>query len=109
MLGIGTEAEIFLYAALSGAVVFLSYRILALVRRIIPHRGLAVGLEDLVFWLAASGYLFRQMYVTTYGSIRWFFALGVVCGVFLAYSAGILAKKIYVRTKKSLEKFRKNR
>ena len=109
MLGIGTEAEIFLYAGLSGAVVFLSYRILALVRKIIPHGSPAVGLEDLVFWLAASGYLFRQMYVTTYGSIRWFFVLGVVCGVFLAYSAGILTKKIYVRTKKSLEKFRKNR
>ena len=109
MLGIGTEAEIFLYAGLSGAVVFLSYRILVLVRKLIPHGSPEVGLEDLVFWLAASGYLFRQMYVTTYGSIRWFFALGVVCGVFLAYSAGILAKKIYVRTKKSLEKFRKNR
>ena len=109
MLSVGTEAEIFLSAVCSGGVVLLSYRVLALVRRIMPHGSLAVGLEDLVFWLAASGYLFRQMYVTTYGSIRWFFALGVVCGVFLAYSAGILAKKIYVRTKKSLEKFRKNR
>lgn len=109
MLGIGTEAEIFLYAGLSGTVVFLSYRILSLVRKIIPHSSLAVGLEDLFFWLAVSGYLFRQMYVTVYGSIRWFFALGVVCGILLAYSARILAKKIYVRTKKNLEKFRKNR
>ena len=104
MLGIGTEAEIFLYAGLSGAVVFLSYGILVCIMKIVPH-----GLEDLIFWLIVSGYLFRQMYETTYGSIRWFFALGVVCGALLTYFAGILAKKIFAGAKKILEKFKKNR
>ena len=109
MLGIGTEAEIFLYAGLSGAVVFLAYGILVCIRKIVPHGNLAVGLEDLIFWLIVSGYLFRQMYETTYGRIRWFFALGVVCGALLTYFAGILAKKIFARAKKILEKFKKNR
>lgn len=109
MLGIGTEAGIFLYAGLSGAVVFLAYGVLVCFRKIVPHRNLAAGLEDLAFWLIVSGYLFRQMYETTYGSIRWFFVLGVVCGALLAYAAGILAKKMFVIVKKILEKFKKNR
>ena len=109
MLGIGTEAGIFLYAGLSGAVVFLAYGVLVCFRKIVPHRNLAAGLEDLAFWFIVSGYLFRQMYETTYGSIRWFFALGVVCGALLTYFAGILAKKIFARAKKILEKFKKNR
>ena len=109
MLGIGTEAGIFLYAGLSGAVVFLAYGVLVCFRKIVPHRNLAAGLEDFAFWLIVSGYLFRQMYETTYGSIRWFFVLGVVCGALLAYAAGILAKKMFVIVKKILEKFKKNR
>lgn len=109
MLGIGTEAGIFLYAGQSGAVVFLAYGVLVCFRKIVPHRNLAAGLEDLAFWLIVSGYLFRQMYETTYGSIRWFFVLGVVCGALLAYAAGILAKKMFAIVKKILEKFKKNR
>lgn len=109
MLGIGTEAGIFLYAGLSGAVVFLAYGVLVCFRKIVPHRNLAAGLEDLAFWLIVSGYLFRQMYETTYGSIRWFFVLGVVCGALLAYAARIPAKKMFAIVKKILEKFKKNR
>ena len=109
MLGIGTEAGIFLYAGLSGAAVFLAYGVLVCFRKIVPHRNLAAGLEDLAFWLIVSGYLFRQMYETTYGSIRWFFVLGVVFGALLAYAAGILAKKMFVIVKKILEKLKKNR
>ena len=109
MLGIGTEAGIFLYAGLSGAAVFLAYGVLVCFRKIVPHRNLAAGLEDLAFWLIVSGYLFRQMYETTYGSIRWFFVLGVVCGALLAYAAGILAKKMFVIVLQILVKFKKNR
>ena len=36
------------------------------------HSGWAVSLEDFIYWLAASIYIFRKMYDTTYGSIRWF-------------------------------------
>ncbi len=109
MLGIGAEAAIFLYAVLSGMTVLCAYRIMTCVREIIPHNTWAVGAEDFFFWLLISGYLFRQMYVTTYGSIRWFFVLGVVCGIIAAEFVIKLVKKICVNAKKSLEKFRKNR
>jgi hypothetical protein len=49
------------------------------------------------------------MYRTTYGSIRWFFALGVVAGTLLAYLVKKLTEKIGRKYKKSLEKRRENR
>lgn len=109
MLGIGKEALIFLYAGLSGIVILLCYQILRLFRRLILHHIVIVNLEDLLYWLGVSIYLFRQMYRTTYGSIRWFFVLGVVCGIILANFALSLAKKMYGKMKKGLEKRRKNR
>lgn len=109
MLGIGKEAAIFLYAGLSGVTVFLSYQILVLLRRLFRHSSVMINIEDFLYWLAASAYLFRQMYRTTYGSIRWFFALGVVAGTLLAYLVKKLTEKIGRKYKKSLEKRRENR
>ena len=109
MLGIGKEVLIFLYAGLSGVVVLYSYQILRLLRRLVMHPMAVVNLEDLLYWLGVSIYLFRQMYMVTYGSIRWFFILGVVCGIVFANLTIYLAKKIYGKIKKSLEKRLKTR
>lgn len=109
MLGIGKEAIIFLYAGLSGIVVLFSYQMLRLLRRLIRHHIILVNLEDFFYWLGVSVYLFRQMYMSTYGSIRWFFILGVVCGIILANLILSLMKKMYVNIKKSLEKKGKTR
>lgn len=109
MLGIGKEALIFLYAGLSGIVILLCYQFLRLFRRLIAHHIVVVNLEDLIYWLGVSIYLFRQMYRTTYGSIRWFFALGVVCGIIIANFTLSLVKKMCKKIEKSLEKKWKNR
>lgn len=109
MLGIGKEAFIFLYAGLSGIVILLCYQILRLFRCLVRHHIAVVNLEDVIYWLGVSVYLFRQMYMTTYGSIRWFFILGVVCGIIFANLIISLTKKIYRKVKKNLDKKRKNR
>ena len=108
-LGIGKEAAIFLYAVLSGIVTFSSYQILCLFRKLIKHHIAAVSIEDFLYWIVVSAYLFRQMYHTTYGNVRWFFILDVVFGNFLAYFVGILMKKIIINCKKILEKTHKSR
>ena len=78
--GIGAEAGIFLYAALAGVEAAAAYHVLVCFRKLVPHSGWAVSLEDFIYWLAASIYIFRKMYDTTYGSIRWFFVFGMLCG-----------------------------
>lgn len=109
MLGIGKEAAIFLYAGLSGIVTFSCYQILCLFRKLVKHHIAAVSAEDFLYWVGMSIYLFRQMYHTTYGSVRWFFVLGVVSGNILAYFGIFLMKKILVKWEKILEKTKKNR
>ncbi|CUX37629.1 Spore cortex protein YabQ (Spore_YabQ) [Clostridium sp. C105KSO13] len=109
MLGIGKEAVIFLYAGLSGVVIFFGYGVLRLLRNLIRHNIIVINLEDFFYWVAVSVYLFAQMYKTTYGSIRWFFILGVVCGIVLANFMLSLAKKIYKKIMKRLEKNKKSR
>lgn len=109
MLGIGTEAAVFLYAGLTGMTAVYAYCVLVCIRKVIPHSSLAVGAEDFIFWILLSIYLFQQIYAAAYGSIRWFFVLGAVCGaVFGSFVAGG-AKKLYLKFTKKLEKFRKNR
>ncbi len=109
MSGISTEAAVFFYAGLSGMTVLSAYGILVCIRRIIPHSAAAVNIEDLIFCVGTSGYLFRQMYATTYGSVRWYFILGVVCGGLLEYFVIFSVKKLYVKSRKKLEKSKKNR
>lgn len=109
ILGIGKETAILLYAGLSGVIVFLSYQVLYLFRRLLRHSAVIIGIEDLLYWIAVSVYLFHQMYKTIYGSIRWFFVLGVVSGCLFAWTGKKLSTEIWRKWRKSLEKKRKKR
>lgn len=109
MLGIGKEAVIFLYAGLTGIVIFSSYQILVLFRKLIRHHIAVVNAEDFLYWVGMSSYVFRQMYQTTYGSIRWFFVLGIVFGAILSYFVKQWLKKLFIKREKNLEKARENR
>ena len=44
--------------------------------------------------------MFRQMYCTTYGSIRWFFVLGIAVGLLTAVGVQHLLKRIFRKLKK---------
>ena len=109
MPGLGAEAMIFLYAGLSGLTVLAGYDVLRWFRRIIRHHDFLVGVEDILYSVAVSIYLFRQLYVTTYGSIRWYFIAGILLGMLFWKSVKILLKKMLSNLRKSLEKFKKNR
>ena len=61
MPGLGAEAMIFLYAGLSGLTVLAGYDVLRWFRRIIRHHDFLVGVEDILYSVAVSIYLFRQL------------------------------------------------
>ena len=106
MLEMKEELIIFVLAIISGLIVRLVYRCISCFRQIVKHGYLAMGIEDVVFWVGVSVYLFVQIYHTSSGSIRWYFALGVVFGVFLMSlflkKVEELFQKIYTRRKKDL-------
>lgn len=109
ILGIGAESGFFLYAVLAGASVLCAYRILSVFRKLVRHNLLVTGVEDIFFWIGTSIYIFCKMYDTTYGSIRWFFVLGVLGGAGAAFLVLRMSGKICAKAKKSLEKYRKKR
>ena len=78
-------------------------------RKMIIHNNLVKGIEDLFYWIFMSAYIFSQIYATTYGSIRWYFLLGLVFGVVVIQKLISSGEKIHKKTRKNLEIIRKNR
>lgn len=109
MTGIQNELLVFICACLTGATVRAGYEILILFRKIFMHNNLVKGIEDLFYWILISIYIFTQMYATTYGSIRWYFLLGLVLGMIIIQKSIAYGEKVYKKTKKNLEIIRKNR
>ena len=85
------------------------YEILIFLRKMIIHNNLVKGIEDLFYWIFMSAYIFSQIYATMYGSIRWYFLLGLVFGVAVIQKLIASGEKIHKKTRKNLEIIRKNR
>ena len=98
MVGIKNEMVVFFQALLSGNVVFWTYTLLRILRKLIKHNLFFVSLEDFFFWISTAIYLFICLYNTSNGGLRWYFILGVVVGAILPL---FLIKKIRKRRKKS--------
>ena len=83
---------LFIYSPiLTGVVSACAYEILKLFRKLIRHSGKMIAVEDIFYWIGISIYGFYQLYFTTYGVVRWYFILGVVCGWI---SEKMVAKKL---------------
>lgn len=99
MSGIRTEIITFFIAVIAGVIIRLSYQCLSCFRNIVKHDLKMIGAEDIIFWIGTAIYLFVQIYHTSNGSIRWYFALGVVFGVlistFFLRKIKKMSKKIY--------------
>lgn len=91
---IGEELAIFMQAVITGVIVCGSYYLLVILRNLIPHSIVIISIEDIIFWIWTAIYIFIQMYTTSYGSVRWYFILGVVVGVFCFIFLVIKAKKV---------------
>lgn len=106
MSGIRTELMIFLTALATGAVLRMAYICLAYLRKVVRHRKILVGIEDIVYWVSSSLYLFVQICHTSDGRIRWFFLLGVAIGAFfiswILKKIKNMYKKIYTARRKDL-------
>lgn len=92
----GLEQELILLgqAFLSGAGLSLVYDMIRVIRRIVPHGIILVSIEDLVYWVAAGGWLFLKACQVNNGIIRGYMLLGIGAGA-LAY--GILFGRWFMR------------
>lgn len=77
------ELSFFLISVLCGAILLLVYDIFRILRRIIKHNGGFVALEDLLFWVGASLFIFVMLFKENDGIIRGFAIIGMTAGMLL--------------------------
>lgn len=72
-----------LYALLMGIFITFLYDILRILRRVLPHSGFWVSVEDLCFWAYCAAEVFLLLYHESNGTLRWFAVLGAMTGMVL--------------------------
>lgn len=114
------EAALFLLSVLMGAVLFLVYKILTALRKVISHPSWAVDAEDLFYWIAAGIFMFSVIYRFNQGTLRCFLFAGSILGAFLCretvadlferilvFLCGIPVKFVKISTKRLLFLFKR--
>ena len=86
ILSMTGQAWLFLSTVMVGAAIGLLFDIFRIFRKTARHSGLAVQLEDLFFWVAATGLTFYYMLHRNYGEIRPFAMVGIVIGGVLYFA-----------------------
>jgi len=86
ILSMSGQAWLFLSMVLVGAAIGLFYDAFRILRKTARHSGFAVTLEDLFFWVAATGLTFYYMLHRNYGEMRLFSLVGVAIGILLYFA-----------------------
>jgi spore cortex biosynthesis protein YabQ len=94
MILIVEQVYVFLYAIIGGAIAAFFYDILRIKRRAVKTNVLLVGLEDIIYWLAAAVFLFITVYKSNSGEMRGYIFIGNLIGVMLYES---LLSKIVIK------------
>jgi len=83
ILSMPGQAWLFLSTVVAGMVIGLFYDIFRIIRKTTPHRAWVVQLEDVLFWVIATGAMFYFMLQRNFGEIRVFSLLGAAIGAVL--------------------------
>jgi spore cortex biosynthesis protein YabQ len=81
------QAWIFLAAAGVGAVIGFVYDVFRILRKTAPHARFIVQIEDLLFWVGVTLFMFYFLLVMSDGEIRWYMIFGAVLGGVLYFTA----------------------
>ncbi|MDF2607163.1 MAG: hypothetical protein K0R15_831 [Clostridiales bacterium] len=88
------QASIFGATILCGIGMGVIYDSIRIFRRIVPHNNFVIAIEDLIYWICCSIFLFYVLYSKDDGVIRGFSILGVMVGLCIYY---ISISKAYVK------------
>lgn len=82
------EMHFFVGSFFGGAILIVSYDILRFIRKLLPHSRVAVNIEDFLFWIGASIFIFKIIYQLNAGELRGFGILCMIGGMAL-YHFGV--------------------
>jgi len=86
------ELEFFMMSILWGSILLFVYDVLRIFRRLIKQGSIILAVEDLIFWVASSVFIFAMMYRENNGVIRGFSIMGMAIGMVLYHY--ILSEKL---------------
>ena len=82
------ELRFFGASVLWGMFLLIIYDMLRIIRRIVKHNSIIVGIQDVFYWVICSILIFRMMYKQNDGIIRGFAILAMLIGMII-YHYGI--------------------
>ena len=77
------ELQVFLQSIFWGCLLLIIYDVLKILRSIIKHNKLIVIIQDIIFWVLCSVFVFSMMYKKNDGTIRAFIIMGMIAGMSL--------------------------
>lgn len=79
------ELLLLIRAAVTGAVLLLCYDLLKALRMVVVHSVKMIGMQDLLYWLCCTFFVFAQIYKMNEGILRLFMFIGYLAGAWLCY------------------------
>lgn len=99
---IAVEMQFFLISILAGVIIIFVYDIIRIFRRLIKHNNIFIAIEDLIFWVLSSLFIFIMMYQENDGVIRAFSIIGMIIGMVLYH---FLISNIFITVSLKIIKF----
>lgn len=76
------EFSIFLEAAWYGMMIAISYDVLRILRRIVKHHDIMVGIQDFLFWVAVGIVVFAMIFQCNDGVVRGYIFMALLLGAY---------------------------
>lgn len=86
ILEVNAQLQLFLSTVLIGVVVGFFFDMFKIFRHTFPHKNIFVQIEDLLFWIVVTVFVFQFMFLNNCGEIPFFSILGIVLGAILYFS-----------------------
>lgn len=76
------EVSIFLEAAWNGMIIAALYDVLRILRRVVKHSDVIVGIQDYIFWVVAGIMIFSRVFQANDGILRGYIFLALLIGAY---------------------------
>ncbi|PXV91088.1 spore cortex biosynthesis protein YabQ [Lachnotalea glycerini] len=77
------ESYFFGCCVLTGIAVISSYDLIRILRRIVKHGVIAIGIEDFIYWVVCGFFVFHIIYIRNDGILRGFAILAIILGMLI--------------------------
>ena len=80
-VSVTNQAYIFISAIVGGIIIGLLFDVFRILRKMIKKNNVLTYIEDILFWILATGITFALVFITNDGELRWFEFVGILLGV----------------------------